>query len=258
MRLPSLSTLGRMGTAQEKRVKKNSNPKVILDRNFMIILRPETFDHEPFRKGSSKMYSEHDIDRFDSEFRKQIHFNFAATRNTQKQKQSQEATRASRLRDIDLDDIERDTATVVTTNWSDLSWYVLEDILDCPPGSQFIVCIATNTDDVERADYYSKTATLIANDIRLAEGQVEYWKMKCCRYLVRQARLDQSSHYSKIKMKAVLSRQFLDAFNNEGGDFAFQFEGTPTRLTIPWCDIIRASNTVMIIGAPFSQGRSFP
>ena len=59
-------------------------------------------------------------------------------------------------------------------------------------------------------------------------------------------------------MKAVLSRQFLDAFNNKGEDFAFQFEGTPTRLTIPWCDIICASNTVMIFGAPFSQARSFP
>jgi hypothetical protein len=43
---------------QEKRVKKKpSDPKVILDRNFMTILRPETFRHEPFRKSSSKMYS---------------------------------------------------------------------------------------------------------------------------------------------------------------------------------------------------------
>ena len=155
----------------------------------MIILRPETFDHEPFRKGSSKMYSKHDIDRFDSEFRKQILFNFAMTRNTQKQKQSQEATQASQLQDIDLDDIQCDRATVVTTNRSDLSWYVLEDILDCRPGSRFIVCIATDADDVERADYYSKTATLIANDM-LAVGQVEYWKMKCCHYLVHQAHLD--------------------------------------------------------------------
>jgi hypothetical protein len=135
---------------QEKRVKnKTSDPKVILDRNFMTILRPEIFCHEPFRKGSSNMYSEDDIDRFDAEFRKQIHFNFSATRNTQKQKQSQEATRASRLRDIDLDVIQRDTSTV-TTNRSNLSHYILEDILDCPPGSRFIICITTDAADVER------------------------------------------------------------------------------------------------------------
>jgi hypothetical protein len=48
---------------KEKWVKKKpSDLKVILDRNFMIILRPETFDHVPFRKGSSKMYSEDNID----------------------------------------------------------------------------------------------------------------------------------------------------------------------------------------------------
>ena len=95
------------------------------------------------------MYSEDDIDRFDAEFRKQIHFNFSATRNTQKQKQSQEAIRASRLRDIDLDVIQRDTSTV-TTNRSNLSHYILEDILDCPPGSRFIICITTDAADVER------------------------------------------------------------------------------------------------------------
>jgi hypothetical protein len=37
------------------------------------------------------------------------------------------------------------------------------------------------------------------------------------RYFVRQARLNFSSHYSEIKMKAVLSWQFLDAFDNKGG-----------------------------------------
>ena len=78
------------------------------------------------------------------------------------------------------------------------------------------------------------------------------------RYFVHQARIDRSSHYSEIKMKAVSSRQFLDAFDNEGGDFAFQFEGTPTKLRIPRRDIINASKTVMLFGAPFSQGCSFP
>jgi hypothetical protein len=83
------------------------------------------------------MYSTDDIDRFDADFKKQIHFNFSATQNNLKQKQSQEATCASRLRDIDLDVIQRDTSTL-TTNRSDLSRYILEDVLDCPPGSQFI------------------------------------------------------------------------------------------------------------------------
>jgi len=77
------------------------------------------------------------------------------------------------------------------------------------------------------------------------------------RYFVRQARLGRSSHYSEIKMRSVLLNQFLDSFENEGGDFAFWFEGTATKLTILWRDVIHASKTVMIFGAPFSQGRSF-
>ena len=103
----------------------------------MCILRHDTFDHESFRKGKPTMYSTDDIAQFDADFKKQIHFNFAATQNTLKQKESQEATCASRLRDIDLDVIQRDTSTL-TTNRSDLSRYILEDVLDCPPGSQFI------------------------------------------------------------------------------------------------------------------------
>ena len=72
------------------------------------------------------------------------------------------------------------------------------------------------------------------------------------RYFVRQAHLNRSSHYSEIKIKTVSSRRFLDAFYNEGGDFALQFEGTPTKLTLPWCNIINASKTIMLFGAPFS------
>ena len=197
------------------------------------------------------MYSKDDIDQFDADFKKQIHFNFAATRNTLKQKQSQEATRASRLRDIDLDVIQRDTSTL-TTNRSDLSRYTWRVSLIARQAAGFILCIATDAADVERGEYYSNKASLIANEIHLAKGECEYWKMCGRRYFVRQARLDRSSHYSEIKMKAVSSCQFLDAFDNDGGDFAFQFEGTPTKLTVPWCDIIYASKTIMLFGAPFS------
>ena len=71
--------------------------------------------------------------------------------------------------------------------------------------------------------------------------------MRGRRYFVRQARLDRSSHYSEIKMRSVSLNQFLDSFENEGGDFEFQFEGTATKLTIPLHDVIHASKTVMIL-----------
>ena len=156
--------------------KKAREGKVVLDRNFMCDLREDTFDPKPFRKGMQEKYSKSEIDRFDSDFKRQLHFNFAATRNTQKQRQSQEATRASRLRDIDLDLIPHDLTTL-SSKRSDLSRYILEDMLDCPPGSRFIVCIATDANDIERGEYYSHKASQIATDIRLAKGECEYWKM---------------------------------------------------------------------------------
>ncbi len=42
---------------------KNSEPKSILDRNFMCFLRPHTFDYEPFRRGKQDMYPIAEIER---------------------------------------------------------------------------------------------------------------------------------------------------------------------------------------------------
>ena len=35
---------------------KNSEPKLILDRNFMCFLQPHIFNHEPFGRGKKDMY----------------------------------------------------------------------------------------------------------------------------------------------------------------------------------------------------------
>jgi hypothetical protein len=62
---------------------KNSEPKVVLDRTFMCLLQPGTFDNQPFGKGQQPLYSIPEMDHFDTEYHKQLHFNFSATRNTQ-------------------------------------------------------------------------------------------------------------------------------------------------------------------------------
>ncbi len=72
------------------------------------------------------MYSMADMDWFDADFKKQLDFNFATTRNTQKQREAHEGTRMSRLRDIDLDLISQEPSTIIT-NQSELSRYILED-----------------------------------------------------------------------------------------------------------------------------------
>ena len=101
----------------------------------MCFLQLHTFDHKLFRRGKEDIYSIAQMERFDADYRRQLHFNFLATRTTQKQKQAFDATRASRLRDVDLDALPDSTLlTIISSMRQDLSRYILEDILNCPIG----------------------------------------------------------------------------------------------------------------------------
>jgi hypothetical protein len=187
-----------------KILNKKSEPKLILDRNFMCFLRPHTFDHERFYRGKEDIYSIPEMERFNANYRRQLQFNFLATRTTQKQKQAFDATRASRLRDVDLDALPDNTSsTISSSKRQDLSRYVLEDILDCPVGSRFIVCIATEDNDDEQSRYYLETARAIQSDFKSEGLPVETWRMSSKRYLVLQGRITRSSHYDDISMKSL-------------------------------------------------------
>ena len=60
-----------------------------------------------------------------------------------------------------------------------------------------------------------------------------------------------------LDLSALSQHRFVEAFHNKSGDFAFRFEGSSTRLTIPLRDIINESKIVMLFSYPFLQGRSF-
>ena len=205
------------------------------------------------------MYPITDFEQFDADFRMQLHFNFSATRTTQKQKQAINTTRASCLRDVNLDALPENTSTsaVISSKRQELSRYVLEDILDCPVGSRYIVCIAAEDNDDDRCHYYSETAEVIESDLSREGLPVETWRMSSKRYLVIQGRINRTSHYDDIKMKSLSQRQCCNAFSNESGDVTIRFDGISTRLTIPWHDFINASRCIMLFGFLFKQGRSF-
>jgi len=205
------------------------------------------------------MYPIAEMERFNADFHMQSTFNFSATRTTQKQKQAIDATRASRLRDVDLDALLKNTSTsaVISSKRQKLSCYVLEDILDCPVGSRFIVCIVAEDNDDDRCRYYTDTAKIFQSDLSRDGLPVETWRMWSNRYLVIQGRIDRTSHYDDIKMKSLSQRQFCHAFSNESGDVAIRFDGISTRLTIPWRDFINASRCIMLFGFPFAQGQLF-
>ncbi len=124
------------------------------------------------------MYSIAEMDCFDADFRKQLHFNFLVTRKTQKQRQLVKATQASWLCDINLDALPDILALLLTSKQHELKRYVLKDTLDCPVGSHFIVCVAADgAGEYERGAYYSKKAGIIANDLKWAGLDSEWWRM---------------------------------------------------------------------------------
>jgi hypothetical protein len=236
---------------KKKATTKDSNPKLVLNRNFMCFLQPGTFNNQPFQKGQPPIDSISEMDCFDANYQKQLHFNFSEMQNTRKQ--TTEATRVSRLRKIDLDTSpEPSVSGVPSSKQHELSWYVLEDILDFPVQSCFIVCIALDGLDLERGGYYAEKSKIIASELKRAGLDAEWWRMSGKKYLISQGKIDQSLHYSDIKMKTLSKHQFIDSFFRESGDIAIQFDGISTWLTIPWHDIIYASRSIMLFGHPLT------
>jgi len=56
---------------------KRSDKKVILDSSYFFYLRPLTFDAEWLQQGHAQVYSMDDISRFDTNYQKQLLFNFS-------------------------------------------------------------------------------------------------------------------------------------------------------------------------------------
>ena len=78
------------------------------------------------------MYGIADMKRFDADFRLQLHFNFLATRNSFKQKQSLDINRASRIGDVNLDALPPENSTLVlrTARERYLSLLVLTSVVE--------------------------------------------------------------------------------------------------------------------------------
>ena len=78
--------------------------------------------------------------KFNASYQKQLLFNFCAMSASCKKSALMLDSRASRLREIDLD-LTPALFSLESSNHHKLSLYVLEDLLSCPIGSRLIVCI---------------------------------------------------------------------------------------------------------------------
>ena len=82
--------------------------------------------------------------KFDASFQKQLFFNFCAMHASCKKLALMLDSRASHLREINLD-LTPASFSLESSDHHKLSRYVLEDLLYCPIGSRLIVCIWVGT-----------------------------------------------------------------------------------------------------------------
>jgi hypothetical protein len=64
-----------------------------------------------------------------------------------------------------------------STNQQDLSQYAIEDILDCPIGSCFILCLSADGGNLEHGYFYVEKAGTIASKVKCSGHDVNVWNM---------------------------------------------------------------------------------
>ncbi len=101
----------------------------------------------------------------------------SATWVTQSQKKALNATRTSWLRDISIGILPNKSKHQFSTKGHELLQYLLENVVDCPVGSRFIVCICANTGDLEHGKYHAERATYIVSKFKCVEN---VWQMLHC------------------------------------------------------------------------------
>jgi hypothetical protein len=131
-------------TKKKKKKKKKATPAAkpldTSNNRCFTFIREEVFESKLFSKGKADLYSRADMDKFDRSFQKQLLFNFSERRASKKKIDS--VGRASRSQAFNLDE-NLDVFNGQCTNFQDLSRYILEDVIKCKSGEQFLLCLPT-------------------------------------------------------------------------------------------------------------------
>jgi hypothetical protein len=112
--------------------------------------------------------------QFDTNFKKQLLFNFSAIRATRKKSASMYEGCASCLREVDLD-IAPTTFSREATDCHKLSQYVLEDLLSCPVGCHVITCIRAGANGNLTEQSYSDNRKCIVESRKKNGIVTESW-----------------------------------------------------------------------------------
>ncbi len=195
---------------------KRRDTKGTLDSSYFLFLCPTTFDTKRFIRGHPQVYSMDDIVQFDTDYQKQLSFNFSAMRATRKKSASMHEARASCLRDVDLD-ITPTLFSRDTTDRHKLSRYVLEDLLSCTVGCWIIVCIHSGAHGNQTEESYSEQAQCIASSWNEHGLAMESWRIAGDFFHVLQGTISRSTLHDEVTSNNPSQSRFMKYFTNLSG-----------------------------------------
>jgi hypothetical protein len=129
---------------KKKKSQPASKPIDTSNNRCFTFIRDDVFDTKTFSRGRTELYSKSDMEKYDRAFQKQLLFDFSERRASKKKQHS--IGRASRSQAFNLDE-NLDAFSGNCANFQDLSRYILEDIIKCRSGEQFLLCLPSKAGD---------------------------------------------------------------------------------------------------------------
>ena len=163
------------------------------------------------------------MDKYDRNYQTQLLFNFAQKRASKKRALADEG-RSSRS--ASLDDLDYNNAAfhVESTNFQELSRYILEDVLQCKPGDKFLLCLPADSGPVHSLDL-----TAIARAQTLQNVGGDKCKISGRDYYCLKVVMDYAPNHTDIGL-GMTEAQFVKMFDDRSGGFRVSFVSTEVKL----------------------------
>ena len=229
----------RARAAESKRMRQPVNLKL----PFLTYCRPSTFDNGRISAGHPTVYTDNEMASFDATVEKQMHFSFSARRDSAKKAAS--TARASRSSVLDLDH-DLGAHTVSTTDFRDLSRYLMEDLVRSAAGDRFLVCVD------KQADFAGVPARIALHQRKEKVGG-ELVRISGRVYFTLAGTLTLANSNQSVQL-GMTRGQFLREYTSHGAGFGLSFDASPDTLTFSWQDIVEQPLDVMFFGRKFEGG----
>ena len=225
----------------KKKKKVTNTAKIILNNEFLQYIRSDTFDSDRFKKGEPIVYTDDAMLEYDNKYSEQLGYDFSQRRASKKKNDTARASRSTA--DIDLDTNE-DAYNVETSDFRQLSRYILEDMLKCKEGDKFLLLLpkdakeGSSTNIPKSVPKQQQTDNIGGDVVKISKR--EYYCLKC--------RVTTASMNDHIRL-GMSRAEFIKQFNNSGGGFIVEFDGTDHKLRIAWNDMIHNPREINVLWA---------